>query len=335
MTGYARDELIGSTTTEHGMLHLEEQPTYQALLEADGKIAGLETTMKTKSGEIKYLLSSVEVISLHGEPHHLGCVVDLTARRQAEEALQEAHRTLEQRVIERTSQLESANKELEAFSYSVSHDLRAPLRAINGFAGIISEDFGPQLPAEAKKYLERIRKGGEKMGCLIDDLLAFSQLNRQSMNRRTVDMVRLVKVVLKEQNPQGSSRQVEIKVGNLPVCHGDAALLKQVWMNLLSNAIKYSRGRTQAMVEIGCKREMDQNVYFVRDNGAGFDMTYAHKLFGVFQRLHHSDEFEGTGVGLAIVQRIVFRHGGHVWAEAEVDRGATFYFTVAREDKII
>ena len=147
-------------------------------------------------------------------------------------------------------------------------------------------------------------------------------------------MVRLVRTVLEELNPQFGGREVEIKVGNLPSCHGDAALLKQVWMNLLSNAIKYSRGRKKTVVEIGCMSEKGENVYIVRDNGAGFDMTYAHKLFGVFQRLHRSDEFEGTGVGLAIVQRVVHRHGGRVWAEAEVDRGATFYFTVAGEDQI-
>jgi PAS domain S-box-containing protein len=334
MTGYAREELLGSTTTEHGIMQPEEALTYQALLHSDGKNTGLETTLKTKSGEIRNLLSSVEEIMLHGEPHHLGCVVDITERRRAEEALREVHRTLEQRVVERTSQLEAANKELEAFSYSVSHDLRAPLRAVNGFAGIVLEDFSSQLPEEGKKYLERIRKGGEQMGCLIDDLLALSHLSRQPMNRRKVDMVRLVRTVLEELNPQFGGREVEIKVGNLPSCHGDAALLKQVWMNLLSNAIKYSRGRKKTVVEIGCMSEKGENVYIVRDNGAGFDMTYAHKLFGVFQRLHRSDEFEGTGVGLAIVQRVVYRHGGRVWAEAEVDRGATFYFTVAGEDQI-
>jgi len=333
MTGYAREELLGSTTTEHGMMQQEEGPTYQALLQTDGRITGLETKMKTKSGEIRNLISSVEVIAVQGEPHHLGCVVDITERRRAEEALQEAHRTLEQRVVERTSQLESANKELEAFSYSVSHDLRAPLRAVNGFAGIVLEDFGQQLPEEGKRYLERIRKGGEQMGCLIDDLLAFSRLSRQPMSRRRVDMTRLVRTAVEELRPQCEGREVEIKVASLPPCHGDAALLKQVWMNLLSNAIKYSRGRKKAVVEIGFTSETGEAVYFVRDNGAGFNMTYAHKLFGVFQRLHRSDEFEGTGVGLAIVQRVVLRHGGHVWADAGVDRGATFCFTIAEEDQ--
>jgi PAS domain S-box-containing protein len=332
MTGYTREELIGHTTTEHGMMQVEDHSKYDALLKSSGRIAGLETTMKTKSGVVRKLISSVEPIMLHGEPHYVGCVVDITERRLAEDEVRRLNAELEQRVIDRTVQLEAANKELEAFSYSVSHDLRAPLRAVNGFAGIVLEDFGPQLPEEGKKYLERIRKGGEQMGCLIDDLLAFSRLGRQPMNRRKVDTAKIVSEILEELNPQFGGREVEIKIGHLPPCQGDMTLLKQVWMNLLSNAIKYSRRREKAVVEIGCMSEKGENVYMVRDNGAGFDMTYANKLFGVFQRLHRADEFEGTGVGLAIVQRVISRHGGRVWAEAEVERGATFYFTLGEGD---
>jgi signal transduction histidine kinase len=225
-------------------------------------------------------------------------------------------------------QLQSSNKELEAFSYSVSHDLRAPLRAVNGFAGIVLEDFGAQLPEEGRSHLERIRAGALRMGALIDDLLAFSRLSRQAVNRQNVNTVKLVQNVLDELKPQRDGRQIEIKIGELPACHGDAALLKQIWVNLISNAIKYTRGREPAIVEIGCARENNENAFFVRDNGAGFDMQYANKLFGVFQRLHREDEFEGTGVGLAIVQRIVHRHAGRVWAKAEVNHGATFYFTI-------
>jgi PAS domain S-box-containing protein len=253
---------------------------------------------------------------------------DITERKAAEQKVHQLNSELEERVIKRTGELEAANKELEAFSYSISHDLRAPLRAVNGFAGIVLEDFGPQLPEEGRGYLERIRAGAVRMGVLIDDLLAFSRLSRQSVNRQAVNSTRIVNEVLDELKPQREGRQIEIKIGELPECHGDAGLLQQIWANLISNAIKYTRGREPAIIEIGCAQENGEDVFFVRDNGAGFDMQYANKLFGVFQRLHRDDQFEGTGVGLAIVQRIVHRHGGRVWAQAEENRGATFYFTI-------
>jgi hypothetical protein len=251
--------------------------------------------------------------------------------KQAEAAVQRLNEELELRVTERTAQLEMANKELEAFSYSVSHDLRAPLRAVNGFAKIVLERFADKIPADAQGYLDRIRNGGKQMGVLIDDLLAFSRLSRQTMKADTVNMKGLVENVLGELSSQHAGRPVEIKVGVLPEAAGDASLVKQVWVNLISNAIKYSRGRTPAVIEIGCETEAVENIYFVRDNGTGFDMRYVDKLFGVFQRLHRAEEFEGTGVGLAIVQRIVQRHGGRVWAEGVEGKGATFRFTLNEE----
>jgi PAS domain S-box-containing protein len=253
---------------------------------------------------------------------------DITERKRAEAEILRLNAELEARVVRRTAELEAANRELEAFSYSVSHDLRAPLRAVNGFAGMVLDEFGSQLPTQGRHYLERIRNGGLRMGELIDDLLTFARLSRQPMNRRQVDNARLVAEVLAELNPAGNSRPVETRIGALPPCLGDPALLKQVWTNLLSNALKYTRGREPAVIEIGCQQTDGEYQYFVRDNGVGFDMQYAHKLFGVFQRLHRAEEFEGTGVGLAIVQRVIHRHGGQISAIAEPGRGAMFSFTL-------
>ncbi|MBN1450762.1 MAG: HAMP domain-containing protein [Anaerolineales bacterium] len=235
--------------------------------------------------------------------------------------------SLEQRVVERTAQLEAANKELEAFSYSISHDLRAPLRAIDGFSRILIKDHAQKLPDEATRLLGLVRSNTQQMGRLIDDLLSFSRLSRQPVNRRKVETADLVRQVLETLQSDLEGRGVEVEIGELPACQGDPTLVKQVWMNLLSNALKFTRERESPRIKIGCKNKNGEQIYFVKDNGVGFDMQYEDKLFGVFQRLHRSDKFEGTGVGLAIVQRIIQRHGGRVWAEAELNVGATFYFT--------
>ncbi len=234
-------------------------------------------------------------------------------------------------VTERTRQLESANKELEAFSYSVSHDLRAPLRAISGYASILLEDFASTLPEEGLGYMKRVKENGDHMGHLIDDLLAFSRLGRQPLRVQRVHTRGVVDRAIAQLATVMDSRQVELVVGDLPDCDSDPALLEQVFVNLLGNAFKYSGKREGARIVVGSKQNDAGTgpVYFVKDNGVGFDMRYADKLFGVFQRLHPIQDYEGTGVGLAIVQRIVSRHGGRVWAEGKVDQGATFYFTLS------
>jgi PAS domain S-box-containing protein len=251
---------------------------------------------------------------------------DLTERKQAEEKLEASARQLQ----ESNRELETANRELEAFSYSVSHDLRAPLRAIDGFSRILLQEFAATLPEEARSYLQDVRANALQMGHLIDDLLAFSRLSRQPLKKQTVAPAELVRQCLDELRGQQEGRRVEIRMADLPSCSADPALLKQVWANLLANALKYTGKRAEAVIEIGCRNgaRAGHLTYFVKDNGVGFDMRYAHKLFGVFQRLHRSEDYEGTGVGLAIVQRIIHRHGGRVGADAQPGQGATFFFTL-------
>jgi PAS domain S-box-containing protein len=257
-----------------------------------------------------------------------GTNTDVDTLKQAEARVNTLNAELEQRVTARTAQLEAANKELEAFSYSVSHDLRAPLRALDGFSQAVLEDFGATLPSTGQRYLRAIRSNAQRMGELIDDLLAFARLNRQSMHREEVDMDRLVRSVLVELKSQQGDRQIYFQVHSLPMGSGDPALLKQVWLNLISNAVKYTSRCAAAVIEVGCEQRDGEPIYFVRDNGCGFDMHYVHKLFGVFQRLHREEDYPGTGVGLAIVERVIARHGGRVWAEGAVGQGATFSFTL-------
>ena len=255
-------------------------------------------------------------------------------RREADEIdryqgeINQLNRELEQRVLARTAQLEAANKELEGFSYSVSHDLRTPLRAINGFSSILVEDYADKLDEDGKRMLNLVRDNTRRMGQLIDDILNFTSTGRMAINYSEVDMETLVHDVMEELQSPVASGKLQLEIEHIPPAWGDGAMMRRVFFSLLSNAIKFSRTREHARIKVGGSIEGDEAVYYVNDNGVGFDMHYASKLFGVFQRLHSVTEFEGTGIGLAIVKRIITRHGGRVWAEAKVNEGATIYFAL-------
>jgi len=345
MFGYSRDELRDRPVEilmpeRFKERHAEHRTGYVSEPRLRPMGTGLELYGRRKDGSEFPVDITLGPLKTNAGIIVLSAIRDITERKRAEEEIRKLNEELEQRVVERTTQLEAANKELEAFSYSVSHDLRAPLRAVDGFSHILLEEHALQLSNEARRYLQLVRNNTQQMGHLIDDLLAFSRLSRQPMKKQAVAPADLVRGVLEDLRDELAGRQVEIAIFELPSCQADPVLLKQVFVNLLSNALKFTRQREGAVIEIGCLphphpspppggggRE-EEYVYFVKDNGVGFDMQYADKLFGVFQRLHRAEEYEGTGVGLAIVQRIIHHHGGRVWAEAEMDKGATFYFSL-------
>jgi light-regulated signal transduction histidine kinase (bacteriophytochrome) len=262
------------------------------------------------------------------EAANLKLTHELEQRSRAAEEVNQLNAKLVLQVAERTGQLDAATKELEAFSYSIAHDLRAPLRHINGFAKILKDNYSTNLDHTAQGYLGFVCDGAKNMGQLLDDLLKMGRIGRQRLVRTPTDLNSLVGDALKNLQPEYEGRQIDWRIGELPAVECDPGLTRELFANLLSNAVKYTRPRDKAVIEVGRATTNGAHTIFIRDNGAGFDQRYANKLFGLFQRLHTAEEFEGTGVGLATVQRIVQKHGGRIWAEAEVDKGATFFFTL-------
>ena len=302
--------LQGATKTDPDLVGI--------IMTGEGTIATAVAAMK--SGALDYIL----------KPFKLSAILPVLERALTVRNLRLENARLEREVRERTVALESANHELEAFSYSVSHDLRAPLRHITGFAQILHQSVGASISEEDRHVLERILTSADRMSRLIADLLAFSRTSRAELHRGRVNLQELVESVVAEIQPETAGRNIIWKQGALPEVMADSSLLRQVVSNLLMNAVKYSRPRDPAEIEIGCLPDAKETVIFVRDNGVGFDMSFADRLFGVFQRLHSDQEFEGTGVGLANVRRIIARHSGRTWAESRLGEGATFYFSLPR-----
>ncbi|HEV3234498.1 MAG TPA: ATP-binding protein [Candidatus Dormibacteraeota bacterium] len=288
------------------------------------------------SGPFTPLFGSDEVARLTAYSAAIAAALErvrlVESLRDSEDQLRQLNLNLEKRVAQRTEQLEASNKELEAFSYTVSHDLRAPLRAINGFSRILMDESREQLDEDGQRYLGLIGTNAEDMGRLIDGLLTFSRLTRQEMKHQLVDTGDVVARVIDGLKASANGRIIDFKVREMPNSRSDLVLLQQVYANLIGNAAKFTRDRNPATIEVGTRHENGETVYFVKDNGVGFDMKYADKLFGVFQRLHRADEYEGTGAGLAIVQRIIHRHGGRIWAESTPGQGAAFYFTLGEDE---
>jgi PAS domain S-box-containing protein len=329
--GYNPGELEKGITIFQIIVPEEHEQALRNLEESiEGKkTEGAEYNMVRKDGSnLNAMVYSSPIMSEGAVTGIRGILVDITQLKKVEDDIRRLNEELEMRVTERTRDLEMANRELDSFSYSVSHDLRAPLRAIDGYSMILLQEYGKNLPKEIISYLEKIRENTGRMGVLIDELLNFSRMSRLPLNRFLVDPSSIVREAYEEFRLETTGRQIDLVIKEMPTCSADPALLNHVYTNLLSNALKFTRGRDVARIEVGSYVKDKTTVYYVKDNGIGFDMKYANKLFGVFQRIHDDPSIEGTGVGLAIVERIIHRHGGRVWAESVQGEGTTFFFTL-------
>jgi PAS domain S-box-containing protein len=326
VTGYSREEMMSHNVDEYQKIWVkpEELKKMTNLLQTQGKVRNEEFSFRTKSGEIRQWLCSADMVTIGGKQCMLAIATDITERKDAEEKLKQAMANLEQS----SDQLAATNKELESFSYSVSHDLRSPLRSIDGFSQALLEDYKEKLDEKGQDYLRRLRGASQKMGELIDGILKLSRLTRSEMHHEPIDLSVLAEEIANRLQETQPKRRVKFFIDKELTANGDPQLLRVLLENLLGNAWKFTGKNPHAKIEFSMDRNNDKKAYFIRDNGAGFDMTYADKLFGAFQRLHETREFPGTGIGLATVQRIIHRHGGAIWAEGAVGKGATFHFTL-------
>lgn len=329
--GWTRDDLIGKSALKVGLwAEPAARTAWVDMLREAQHVRNFEAVFLDRSGNRHFVLLSGELIEVAGETHVIAMVLDVSERKRAEDQVRRLNADLERRVRERTAELTAANRELESFAYSISHDLRAPLRSIDGFSHLLANEFEGKLDPKAQGYLDRVRRAAQRMGGLIDDLLELSRVTRQEMHRVPVDLSHLAAELIEERARAEPQHKVSVWIAPDLQAVGDPQLLRVMMQNLLENAWKYSAKRPLPRIEFGRERQEDEDVFFVRDNGVGFDMKYVDRLFTPFQRLHRPEEFEGTGVGLASVSRVVRRHGGRIWAESAPEQGATFRFTLGR-----